>query len=244
MFVRSFLTFSLVTVAPFVSLLVNAEAADEKQYELAATATMATDYLFRGVSQTLEDPAVQASFDFSHVSGVFAGIWSSNVDFQDRGAADDQADQEVDIYLGYGTDINSDWSVDATLIRYIYPGTASDSDIDYNELLASVHFRDRVSFMVGYSNKVFNIDEAGVYYALSGNLPLPDYVVLTASVGYYDLDDALNDSYTDWSVGAEITTGMFTSRLAYVDTDSSSENLFGDSADARVVFSVTAAMGE
>ncbi|GAC22278.1 TorF family putative porin [Paraglaciecola arctica] len=249
MFTRSIFIVDLVTIALFSPVLFNsqvasaADALDAKDYEFSATATIASDYMFRGVSQTLEDPTVQASFDFSHVSGLSAGVWSSNVDFQDRGVSDDQADQEIDIYLGYGIDINQDWSVDATAIRYILPGTASDADLDWNELLASVNFRDRVSFMVGYSNKVFNIDETGIYYALSGNLPLAYDVVLTASVGYYDLDEALNDSYLDFSLGAEISSGIFTSRIAYIDTNGAGSDLFGDIADSRIVFSVTATMG-
>lgn len=240
------LTVSLFATTIFTSALTKAEDPATKTdsglsaYEITVSATMASDYIFRGVSQTLEDPTVQAGFDVSHSSGLSAGIWSSNVDFQDRGPSDDQADQEVDLYIGYGAELSSDWSLDATAIRYVYPGTASNSDLDYNELLLGAHFRDSVSLLIGYSNKVFNIDETGIYYGLSGNYPLTDTILLTSSVGYYDLDDALNESYTDWSVGAEMTLGIFTARLAYVDTDSNGEKLFGDNADSRAVFGVTA----
>lgn len=220
------------------------DVVDGRAYDVTVSATLASDYLFRGVSQTLEDPAVQASFDITHSSGLLAGIWSSNVDLQDRGPTDDQADQEIDLYVGYGTELSSDWSVDATAIRYVFPGTASDSDLDWNELLLSAHFKDVISVLIGYSNKVFNIDETGIYYGFSGSYPLSSTVLLTASAGYYDLDDALNDSYTDWSVGAEASRGIFTARLAYIDTDNAGENLFGDNADSRVVFSVTASFGE
>ena len=232
------------SIASFSSLSGAEETAGNSDYEITVNATFTTDYLFRGVSQTLEDPAVQASFDVAHTSGVSAGIWSSNVDLQDRGPTDDQADQEIDIYIGYGTELSSDWSVDATAIRYIFPGTAGDSDLDWNELLLGAHFRDSVSFLIGYSNDVFNLDETGIYYGLSGGLPLTDRISLTASVGYYDLDDALDDNYTDWSIGAEMTMGIFTARLAYIDTDSKGEDLFGDNADSRAVFSITASFGQ
>lgn len=243
-FTKSVFAVSLYAATVIFSPLSNAEIVTaEKAYEMTVNATLASDYIFRGVSQTLEDPAVQAGFDVAHTSGIFAGVWSSNVDFQDRGPSDDQADQEVDLYVGYGTELNSDWSVDATAIRYIYPGTAGDSDLDYNELLFVAHFRDVASVLIGYSNDVFNIGKRGIYYGVSGNLPLANDVLLTASAGYYDLDDALNDNYVDWSIGAEFSTGIFTSRLAYVDTDSTGEDLFGDNADSRLVFSVTALFG-
>lgn len=233
-----------VAAAVFATPSIAQQGSAGNDFEFTASATLTSDYLFRAVSQTLEDPAVQAAFDFSHVSGLRGGVWSSNVDFQDRGPADDQADQEIDVYLGYGFAIDDDWSVDATFVRYIYPGTASDSDLDYNELLATVNYRDSVSAMIGYSNDVFNSDEDGIYYTVSGNLPLPYDLRLTGSIGYYDLDDALDDSYMDWSIGLEKDIGIFTARLAYVDTDSNGEDLFGDNAEARAVFSISAAFGQ
>ncbi len=227
--------------------LANADeaAAAEKSYQLTATATLASDYMFRGVSQTLNDPAVHAAFDFSHASGAFAGVWSSNVDSGESGPFDDEGDQEIDIYLGYGTGIGDDWSVDATAIRYIFPGTASGFDLDWNELQAGLHFREYVSLLLSYSNEVFNLDDPGIYYGLSGNWPLADNLRLTAAIGYYDLDDALDDSYVDWSLGAEADWGMFTARLAYIEADDNADDLFGlDKADARVLFSLTASFSE
>jgi len=225
--------------------LAGQEDSVDKSYELTATATLASDYMFRGVTQTQDDPAVHAAFDFTHSSGFFAGVWGSNVDFQDGGPSDDEADLEVDVYVGYGTDFSEDWSGDATIIRYILPGTSNDSDLDWNELLVGLHYKEYVSFLVGYSDEVFNIDDRGIYYSVSGNWPVAENMRLTASVGYYDLDDALNDSYTDWSLGSELDIGMFTLRLAYVDTNSAANDLFGaDQVDGRLVASITASFSQ
>ena len=49
--------------------------------QTSATVTAVSDYLFNGVSQTQEDPALQASFDWADDSGIYAGVWGSNVDF-------------------------------------------------------------------------------------------------------------------------------------------------------------------
>lgn len=241
-------TFPLAGLPAAVLLLsplsMAADAGGSRDYQFSANATIASDYIFRGVSQTMEDPAVQAGFDFSHDLGLYAGVWSSNVDFQDRGPNDDQADQEIDLYLGYGAAVNEDWSVDVSFVRYIYPGTASDRDLDYNELLASVSYRDFLSAMIGYSNDVFNSDEDGIYYNVATSVPLQNNFQFTASVGYYDLDDAADDSYMDWSIGIEYSSGAFTTRLAYIDTDSSGEDLYGDNAEARAVLSISAAFGK
>ncbi len=50
----------------------------------SASAALTTDYIWRGVSQTNNDPAIQGSFDLSHESGIYAGVWGSNVEFGDQ----------------------------------------------------------------------------------------------------------------------------------------------------------------
>lgn len=222
-----------------------------KNHTMTVTATFATEGMFRGITQTQHDPAVEAEFEYAHTNGVFAGIWGSNVDFSDPGPDDDEADLELNFYLGYGASLNDDWTADITVIRKIFPDTAPGFDLDWNELDVGVHYREYVSFLVAYSNKVFNLDGRGIYYGLSGTYPLRgnytlvDGLRLTASVGYYDLDDALDDSYVDWSLGVEADRGIFTARLAYVDSDGSADDLFGDGqADARLVFSITAEFGQ
>ena len=75
--------------------------------QYSASLTLTSDYVWRGVSQTLGDPAVQGSFDYEHNSGLYAGVWASNVDFFDPSAPgasvadDDNADLELDLWLGY-----------------------------------------------------------------------------------------------------------------------------------------------
>ncbi|OYW27068.1 MAG: hypothetical protein B7Z51_09365, partial [Methyloversatilis sp. 12-65-5] len=38
-----------------------------------------SQYVFRGISQTNEDPALQGGFDYSHASGFYLGTWASNI---------------------------------------------------------------------------------------------------------------------------------------------------------------------
>jgi hypothetical protein len=47
----------------------------------SANVALTNDYVWRGISQTNEDPAIQGGFDFEHPSGVYLGVWGSNVDF-------------------------------------------------------------------------------------------------------------------------------------------------------------------
>ena len=48
---------------------------------ISSTVNIASDYTFNGVSQTQENPALQASLDYANDNGFYAGAWASNVDF-------------------------------------------------------------------------------------------------------------------------------------------------------------------
>ena len=215
----------------------------QSTFEINANVTLASDYVFRGVSQTMEDPAIQGGFELSHQSGVFAGVWGSTVDFADGGPDDDEADLEVDLYAGYSFPIGKDFSFDGTIYRYVYPGTASGFDLDYTELTGCLHYRESLSATVAYSNDVFGTDRDGIYYRLAGSVPLPYDMGLYATVGHYDLDDAYDESHADWSLGIERSFGPFTAGLTYYDTNSAGSRIFGDTADGRMVLSFSADFG-
>ncbi len=206
------------------------------QAEISANFSMVSDYVFRGISQSQEDPTIQGGFDWSHESGFYVGTWASGVDFVDTGI-DDGADVEWDLYLGYGGSINDDWSWDVSYVQYLYPGTVTGVDYDYGEALFSLGYQDRVSFTLGYANDVFNANETGLYYEVSGGTDIgSDGWSWQGSVGHYDLDD-LNSSYTHYSLGVSKAFEKLTLGLSLHDSDGESE--FGDIAKSRAVLTVS-----
>ena len=220
------------------------EGEEEGPHSFSGTMWVTSDYVFRGVSQSQERPAFQAAFDYEHASGFYAGVWGSSVDFIPEDALpeeEDDADIEIDTYVGWSWEFGDGFNADLQLIRYIYPSTNEGFDYDYNELIGKVGW-NWVTFMVGYSNDVFNSDESGIYYNAAGEWELPGEFTLNAGLGYYDLDDALGDSYVDYTVGVSKTWGHFTVALAYFDTDSSGEDLYGTIADERAVATVSLAL--
>lgn len=212
-------------------------------FEFSANVTLTSDYAFRGVSQTLKDPAIQGGFDVGHSSGFFAGVWASNVDFSEGGIDDDEADLELDIYVGFGADLSDNFSADLTLVQYIYPGTANGVDLDYAELIGAIHYQDYLTASIGFSDDTFASGEQAVYYEMSGRYPLPYDIALTGAVGYYDLDRLFDESYTNWSLGLERSMGNFTGAINYVDTDGNGADLFGSTADGRIIVSLTIILG-
>ena len=50
---------------------------------VSANVSFATDYIWRGMTQTGEEPAISGGFDYANDAGFYAGIWGSNVNFSD-----------------------------------------------------------------------------------------------------------------------------------------------------------------
>jgi len=99
------------------------------QAEISANVAMASDYVFRGLSQTDNQMALQGGFDYEHDSGLYIGTWASNVSqdfFNEDGSNDPQL--EVDLYAGYSGEIGV-IGYDVGYLRYQYP-VGIDSRVD------------------------------------------------------------------------------------------------------------------
>lgn len=225
---RNLLWLALTTVL----LAPQAYAQDEEGSDKPWSVTLGfmSDYKFRGISQTNGDPAVQVTFNWAYESGLYLGAFASNVDF----AEGDGANQELDLYIGYGWQINDNVAADVSWTQYIYP--FDNADYNYGELIGKVTFYDSITAMVGLSNNVFSSDENGFYYGLSGSTSLSDFT-FTGTIGYYDLDDVAGGGITDYSVAVSRDWGPITVSLGYYDTNGKLEDFFGENGKGKTILS-------
>jgi uncharacterized protein (TIGR02001 family) len=115
-------------------------------FALSGSTTLGSQYLFRGLSQTDGKPTVQAELDLVHPTGFYLSASLSNITwFTDQNAGvhsnptslgspaafgapylpnkSNAAAVEVDLFGGYKWGFAKDWTLDAGLYRYLYPGT-------------------------------------------------------------------------------------------------------------------------
>ena len=190
-----------------------AEATEPKNF--SATLTFATDYLFRGVSQTDNKPAVQGSFDYKHPIGAYLGIWGSNVDdYVSKGNV------ELDVYGGYGRELFTDLNMDVSLIYYYYPSSGDDPRKSYGEghLGLDYTFKElplspKLIGGYNYSPNFFGQDGDAHYGSGRLELSLPFELTLSGLVGYQWVEgnqttgkgngDNGHDGYdyTHWRIG-------------------------------------------
>src|SRR5690606_15187789 len=84
-----------IALAPGQAL---AQSGGEPAWSVGGSVTAATDYVWRGVSQTNEDPALMLDLYAGHESGWYAGASAANVDFDDP---EDGMDYELAPYVGW-----------------------------------------------------------------------------------------------------------------------------------------------
>lgn len=203
---------------------------------VSGNATLTSDYVWRGSSQTLEDPAVQAGIKLASESGWYASVWGSGVSFEpDAGAR-----SEFDLVAGWSGQLAPDWALDVNLTHYLYPST--EVDLDWTELNSTLTWKERVWVSVGVSDDALASGRTGTYAQLGARLPLNAQWRLEGAIGQYWLDSAYADDYLHGQVSAIWTVhGPWELRLTAHDTDGAAKRLFGSNAGSRVEFAVQTA---
>lgn len=180
--------------AAAAALLLAAGAASAQSAEVSFNANVTSDYVYRGFSQTDEDPAFQIGADLT-AGAFYAGAWASNVDFGDGTKA------EFDVYGGVrGEAAGYEW--DLGLVGYFYADAPGGADYDFVEVKAAASRAigpATLGVAVYYSPDFFGIDETATYVELNGEWAVTDKVSLSGAVGEQYLD--VNDDYTTWNLG-------------------------------------------
>jgi uncharacterized protein (TIGR02001 family) len=112
---------SSLAVTLVLASYVNAE---ESPHSLTGTVGVYSQYVFRGLTQTNERPAIQGGADYLHSGGMYAGTWLSNVSwFSDTNSGSSNS-LEWDLYAGFRKSWGDNgFTADVGLLRYQYPGS-------------------------------------------------------------------------------------------------------------------------
>jgi uncharacterized protein (TIGR02001 family) len=224
-------------------------------YEVAAPAPVAearklvvtfnldgtSDYVFRGVSQTDNDPTIQGGADLSY-GIIYAGVWASGLDFgDDPTVSGSEAQVEVDWYGGIKPTWQSPFgpmNLDFGVIYYSYPG-ANDfaGNLDYVELKAGYSWSVLHPSLTTGTTVYWSPD----YFASTGSVwtietmaawTLPKVAVFTpvingvlgwqrgnASDGYFWNVIGTDNEYYYWNAGLNLAVDNISFDFRYWDTN-------------------------
>lgn len=210
----------------------SAALAQESPVEFSFNAGVASDYVFRGVSQTDENPQIYGGADATFAGIGYAGAWISNVDFGN------DTDAEFDLYAGIKPTLGP-VSLDLGVVYYGYINQPSGSDEDYFEFKAAGSVPvgpATVGAAIFYSDDFFGGTGKATYYEINGSFPVAEKVTISGAYGHQEVD--YDGDYNTWNLGVGYAINdHFGVDLRYHDTD---EHSFGKIYDSRVAVGLKA----
>lgn len=236
--------------------------------------TLASDYRLRGVSQSDTKPTLQGTLTVSHKSGIYVGLFASNLAGWGTFGG---PNLELDLIGGFKHKLGPG-TADVGLTWYNYPGGAKLTDfvefygkytgqLGPASLTGSVYYAPPQLALGNWSNTPqsrIGDREDNIYVTGDAALGVPKTpFTLKAHIGHSWGNPGLGPngtsvsptgSYTDWSLGTDVTYKMLTFNVSYIDTDitarnsayiqpnfSRGQNGSGSIANGTVVVSLTAA---
>ena len=181
--------------------------------DFTANASFSNNYLWRGLTQTENEPAISGGIDYGHDSGWYIGTWVSNVEY----GTTDTFSYEHDVYFGYAGEYEG-ISYD---LGYLYYNYDEDNDIDFGEVYGSVgwggfsvtawilaHTEANESMGQGIVGRDYDFGFGDAYYVYGDYVhEIREGLELGLHVGYHagDFVDAFNfadgtDDYVEWNV--------------------------------------------
>jgi len=214
-----------------------------ENFDLIGSVGALSEYSMRGVSYTQRKPAVQATATLAHSSGLYAGVWSSNVDINGIDAR-----YEADYFAGYTHPFTDQVGIDVGYIKYTFPkGSILNATETYAVLTA-------YGFKLGsyYSDDYYG-DQTYLYnYIGYGVKDLPYGIGLDVRYGVADYKDPsffssngnAKNSYREWEVKVSKNWLTLDWSASYVDTNLSETECLGfqgdkESCSARIVLGVS-----
>ena len=202
---------SLITVAVLGALTASsfvfaAEKETKSDFTTSGSVGLFSQYIFRGLTQTDRDPALQGNFDINHSSGLYLGMWGSNVSWlrdiylttATGGGTDTSTfyrsggNLEIDIYGGFKSEIGkTGLGIDLGALQYYYPGTERGRDAGFakantTEIYGALSYgwlQAKYSHVVskdawGWGKSSISANDArGTYYAeLNATIPFGELI--------------------------------------------------------------------
>lgn len=227
-------------------LALTGAASFSAQADFTANISVSNNYLWRGLTQTTNDPALSGGIDYAHESGIYIGTWVSNVDYGDG----DAFSYENDLYIGYAGEYEG-ISYDFGFLYYNYD---EEADFDFGEIYGSLgykglsvtayvltHTEADESDGIANAGRRYDLGFGSTYY-ISGDYSyeIRDGLELGFHVGYHDGDfvdsfNFANGTFDYWDYNISISKGGFSFLISDTDLDDSGDIGFQNGSVKYVV---------
>ena len=197
--------------------------------QLTGNVSVTNNYIWRGLTQTMNEAAVQGGVDWTDESGLYVGTWVSSVSYDPA----DPYSYEHDMYFGFagGDDITYN-------VGYLYYNYDDNAGFDFGETFVKIgfgNFLGQAYFLTNAEPDEAPGQDFGAFktYYLSGDysIPLASGATIGLHVGYHDGDFAeafngVTEAYVDYNIS--IAKDGFSFMVTATDLDDDGD---GDGAE-------------
>jgi uncharacterized protein (TIGR02001 family) len=189
-----------------------------------------SDYVFRGITQSDGRAAAQADAHYQFPSGWFGGVWSSMV----RLGRERRLAAEIDGYLGYRQPLGENWDTQLSVVHYEYAGNRRVRELDYDELVATVAYRDNLTLNVSWSpnaaryatERRFAKGRRAASYEIGWATPVHRFMAFKLGAGFYDLQDLFDSGYWYWHAGVGYQAHPWRIELSHIGAERGTRRFF------------------
>lgn len=186
---------------------------------VTGTSTITSNYVFRGLSNSNNIPAVQGGLTYTWDSGVYFNLWGSNANLLTR--HNHQTTLEFDAIFGITNKIGENFTYNFNFNRYNYPKAREGG---YNEFIAVLTYRI-LTGTIGYTHNYFGLHHRGTYLSLGFAIPLPaacfcfNDLTFSGGMGRYFLGGSAGRTYNDYNLMIAKKIEIYTLSLQWTDTN-------------------------
>lgn len=226
-------------------------------FALTGSATLGSQYIFRGLTQTDGKPTIQGELDLVHPSGFYLSIAGSNISWISDQVPGVSAGVEADVFGGYKWSFAKDWALDLGLYRYLYPGDYRNGG-GFNPNTTEAYLGLSYTWASLKYSRVISDGDFGVakaqgssYIDLSLAYPLGDsgWTILAhgGKTTFNTSSSTANDlfGYSDYKLGVAVALKDWTLTLAGTKADTKDlgyDNAFGQNiGGSRLTFTIAKA---
>lgn len=163
---------------------------------LISNVGVASNYIWRGQTQSNDEAAVSGGIDYAHESGAYAGIWVSSLsaDSTRTDANGGPQQYEQDLYVGFGGKAGP-LSYDVSYIQYMYP-VGNKVYADFAEVIVSLGYGPVKFTLAPTVSKESDPASTGqkyeddMYMSISAEFEVKKDLMLGLVYGAYDVDEA------------------------------------------------------
>lgn len=176
--------------------------------EISGNIGVTSDYIWRGYTQNSGMSSVSGGLDVDFGNGFYARTWVGDATYE-------AASYELDFYAGYAGEAGP-VSYDVGYLAYMYPDQASNDNIDFSEIYATVGYGLVSASYYYLASADAEGKDAGddTYLSLDLETSLSEDIGLALHYGTYEMD---GDDDTDSDMSLTISKGDFS--LAFIQAD-------------------------